>query len=89
MHFVEIVDSEVRLPHRRREVDSVPRQERRIHIGPGSCSGKKARCSVCCRRRGPRDTAVDPGLRNEQGLSSDMMLADQWRADAIMCVQPL
>jgi len=35
MHFVEIVDSEVRLPHRQREVDSVPRQERRIHLVPG------------------------------------------------------
>ena len=36
MHFVEIVASEVRLPHRRREMDSVPRQERRIHLFPGS-----------------------------------------------------
>ena len=44
---------------------------------------------ACWRRRGPRDCAVDAGLRNEQGPSSDMMLADQWRADAIMCVQPL
>src|SRR5215469_3276859 len=56
---------------------------------PGFCSDKKAGCSVCWRRRGPRDTAVDAGLSNEQGLSSDMMLADQWRADAITCVQPL
>ena len=35
---------------------------------------------ACWRRRGPRDCAVDAGLRNEQGPSSDMMLADQWRS---------
>src|SRR5271155_3122552 len=29
------------------------------------------------RHRGPRDRAIDGGLRNEQGPSSDMMLADQ------------
>jgi hypothetical protein len=29
------------------------------------------------RHRGPRDSAVDGGLRNEQGPSSDIMLADQ------------
>ncbi len=30
-------------------------------------------------RRGPRDGAVDAGLRNAQGPSSDMMLTDQWQ----------
>jgi len=50
---------------------------------PGSCSAKKAGCSVCWRRKGPRDSAVDAGVRNEQGLSSGMMLADPWQADRV------
>ena len=32
---------------------------------------------ACWRHRGPRDRAVDGGLRDEQGRSSDIMLADQ------------
>ena len=69
---------------------SVPTKGRRIY-GPGSDHSGITRRSAraCWRRRGPRDCAVDAGLRNEQGPASDMMLADQWRADAIMCVQPL
>lgn len=30
---------------------------------------------ACRRHRGPQDCAVDAGLRNEQGPSTDMMLA--------------
>jgi len=37
----------------------------------------KAGYSVCWRHREPRDRPVDAGLRNEQGLLSGMMLADQ------------
>jgi len=91
MHFVEIVDSEFAcLTVGERWIRTVGPAAGAADIsGPGSCSRKKTGCSVCWRRRGPRDSAVDAGVRNEQGLSSDMMLAYQWRADAIMCVQLL
>src|SRR5271169_2572788 len=39
--------------------------------------GQNADARVHWRHRGPRDRAIDGGLRNEQGPSSDIMLADQ------------